>query len=519
MCNRLQSIDCIEHYGFGNHIHGKPTKKQKATKIIKRKTMKTLNRKNTNLESTAPIKIIQFGEGNFLRAFVDYAFQKLNQEANFDAGIAVVQPIDRGMVKMLNDQDGLYTLFLKGIQKGKEIQHKELITNIVKGVDPYSNFQDYLSLAKEEELQFIISNTTEAGIAYVNTDTMDIQPPSSFPAKLTLLLHERFKHFKGDANKGLTIIPCELINHNSDNLKEIILKYADDWKLGEDFKTWLNTHSTFHNTLVDRIVPGYPKDEIEAYNAQLDYRDNLIVAAETFFLWVIEGDEKLKEKLPFHKTDLDVKIVADMQPYRTRKVRILNGAHTAMVPFSLLYGNTTVKQTVDNDFTGTFVNNAIFNEINHTLPMAKEELDSFAEEVLDRFRNPFIIHNLSSIALNSVSKFKVRVLPSLLQYADTHKKIPTNLTFSFAALIRFYKGSWKGENLPVNDSDDIVNAFAKIWESNNYLEIAKKVLSNAEYWGEDLTQVVNLTEAVALALEEIDTNGIEVGFANYSKRY
>ncbi len=481
--------------------------------------MQPLNRTVTHLKSTSPIKVVQFGEGNFLRAFVDYAFQKLNQEANFDAGIAVVQPIERGLVNMLNGQDGLYTLFLKGIQKGKEIQHKELITNIVKGVDPYSNFTEYLNLAKEEALQFIISNTTEAGIAYVDTDTMEMQPPNSFPAKLTVLLYERFKHFKGDPGKGLTIIPCELINHNSDTLKEIILKYSDDWNLGEDFKNWLTTHSSFHNTLVDRIVPGYPKDEIEEYNAQLSYKDNLIVAAETFLLWVIEGDEALKEKLPFHKTDLDVKIVNDMQPYRTRKVRILNGAHTAMVPFSLLYGNTTVKQTVDNHFTGQFVNNAIFNEINHTLPMAKEELDSFAEEVLDRFRNPFIIHNLSSIALNSISKFKVRVLPSLLEYIDIHKKIPTNLTFSFAALIRFYKGTWKGENLPVNDSDEIVEAFAKIWESNNYLEIANKTLGNKSYWGEDLTQVKNLSEAVALALEEIETNGIEVGYANYSKRF
>ena len=271
--------------------------------------------------------------------------------------------------------------------------------------------------------------------------------------------------------------------------------------------------------MVDRIVPGYPKDEIEAYNAQLSYKDNLVVAAETFFLWVIEGAAKLKEKLPFHKTDLDVKIVEDMQPYRTRKVRILNGAHTAMVPFSLLYGNTTVKQTVDNDFTGAFVNNAIFNEINQTLPMDKKELDSFAEEVLDRFRNPFIIHNLSSIALNSISKFKVRVLPSLLEYIALNKKLPTNLTFAFAALIRFYKGTWKGESLPINDSADIVDAFAEIWKSDDYVEIAIKTLGNTAYWGEDLTQKENLTDAVALALKEINDNGIEIGFANFSKRY
>ncbi|WP_100610719.1 tagaturonate reductase [Confluentibacter lentus] len=481
--------------------------------------MKKLNRKNVGLETKLPIKIVQFGEGNFLRAFVGYAFQELNKVTDFNAGIAVVQPIDKGLVTMLNDQDGLYTLFMKGVKKGEEIQNIELISNIVKAVDPYANFNDYLSLAKEESLEFIISNTTEAGIAYVDSDTPTMQPPSSFPAKLTLLLHERFKYFNGDANKGLTIIPCELINHNAETLKDIILKYVLDWNLGNDFKTWLLESNAFHSTLVDRIVPGYPKDEIENYNSQLNYQDNLIVAAEAFFLWVIEGGSDLKAKLPFNKTDLDVKIVDDMQPYRTRKVRILNGAHTAMVPFSILYGNKTVKQSVDNAFTGELINKAVFNEIIDTLDMDKAELHSFADEVFDRFRNPFIIHNLSSIALNSISKFRVRVLPSLLEYVKIHKKLPTNLTFALAALIRFYKGTWNGEILPVQDSEDIVATFAEIWKSNDYLEIAKNTLSNKDYWGEDLTKIDSFKEAVALALKEIDTNGIEAGYNNYSKKF
>lgn len=480
---------------------------------------KKLNRANLGLEKKLPIKVIQFGEGNFLRAFVEYAFQKLNQEANFNAGVAVVQPIDRGMVDMLNDQDGLYTLFLKGVQKGKEIQHKELITNIVKGVNPYLNFQEYINLAKEEELQFIISNTTEAGIAYVQNDTLEMQPPSSFPAKLTVLLNERFKHFNGATDKGLTIIPCELINHNSEQLKEIILKYANDWNLGGSFINWINTACSFHSTLVDRIVPGYPKDEIETYNAQLDYKDNLIVAAEVFLLWVIEGDAELKKKLPFHKTDLDVKIVADMQPYRTRKVRILNGAHTSMVPFSLLYGNETVKETVDNSFTGAFVNKAIFDEINDVLPMDKAELDSFAEEILDRFRNPFIKHKLADIALNSISKFKVRVLPSLLEYQEKNGKLPTNLTFAFACLIRFYKGTWKGKALPIKDSQDIVHTFNEVWAKNDTKLVAESILSNTSFWEEDLTNVNQLKEAIAYALDEIEVHGIEKGYANFSNKY
>ncbi|WP_298554180.1 tagaturonate reductase [uncultured Algibacter sp.] len=478
-----------------------------------------LHRKNIGLTEHPPVKIIQFGEGNFLRAFVGYAFQELNKKATFNGGIAVVQPIDKGLVEMLNNQDGLYTLFMKGVKKGEEIQEVELIENIVKGVNPYLNFEEYLSLAKEESLEFIISNTTEAGIAYVSTDSPNMKPPSSFPAKLTVLLYERFKHFKGATNKGVTIIPCELINYNAKTLKEIILKYVSDWKLENGFKTWLLESNTFHNTLVDRIVPGYPKDEIELYNAKLDYKDNLIVAAEVFLLWVIEGGNTLKEKLPFDKTKLDVKIVNDMQPYRTRKVRILNGAHTAMVPFSLLYGNKTVKQSVDNSFTGAFINTAVFNEIIDTLDMDKSELNSFADEVFDRFRNPFISHNLSSIALNSISKFKVRVLPSLLEYVNIHNKVPTNLTFAFACLIRFYKGMWQGNTLPVQDSEAIVLKFSEIWKSNDYFLVAESVLSIEDYWGEDLTHVENLTEAIAFALKEIETNGIEKGFANYSQQF
>ena len=478
--------------------------------------MKKLNRKNNGLEATLPIKVIQFGEGNFLRAFVEYAFQKLNQEVDFNAGIAVVQPIDRGMVDLLNAQDGLYTLFMKGIKNGVETQEKELITNIVKGVDPYANFDDYLALAKEEALEFIISNTTEAGIAHVAGDTVGMRPPTSFPAKLTVLLYERWKHFDGAAEKGLTLIPCELINHNSDTLKQIILTYIEEWNLEDTFKNWVLNACSFHNTLVDRIVPGYPRDQIKDYNKQLDYEDNLIVSAETFFLWVIEGDADLKRKLPFDKTDLDVKIVADMQPYRTRKVRILNGAHTAMVPFSLLYGNETVKESVDNDFTGAFIRSAVFDEIIPTLDMDKNELEQFANDVFDRFRNPFIKHQLASIALNSISKFKVRVLPSLLEYVEKNNALPQHLVFAFACLIRFYKGEWKDEKLPVNDDAALVAELSAIWSSNDYTLIAKEVLSKESYWDQNLTAIKGLAEAMAHALELIEKQGVEQGFKTFT---
>lgn len=476
--------------------------------------MKKLNRINTGLEKLQPIKVVQFGEGNFLRAFVDYAFHKLNKEVDFNAGIAIVQPLKDGMVNMINDQDGLYTLFMNGIKKGEKIQDIELITNIVKTINPYTEFANYLALAKEEELQFIVSNTTEAGIEFIESDTPDMQPPVSFPAKLTVLLYERFKHFNGDVSKGVTIIPCELIDYNSETLKKYILQYVDLWKLEVAFKTWVSDACTYHSTLVDRIVPGYPRAEIEEYNNKLDYQDNLIVAAEPFFLWAIEGGDALKAKLPFHKTDLNVKIVDDIRPFKMIKVRILNGAHTAMVPFSLLYGNKLVMETVNGDFTGKFVNSVI-GEISETLDMDKNEIAAYSEEVMDRFKNPFIKHALADIALNSISKFKVRVLPSLLGYYNANKKLPVNLTFSLASLIRFYKGTWSGQSLPVKDGEDIISFFEGLWKSDDYEKIARLTLQNKSFWDEDLTEIPGLTKAITIALEEIDANGIENGFANF----
>ena len=478
--------------------------------------MKKLNRINTGLEKLQPIKVVQFGEGNFLRAFVDYAFQRLNKEVDFNAGVAIVQPLKEGMINIINEQEGLYTLFMNGIKKGEKIQDIELITNIVKAVNPYTNFADYLALAKEEELQFIVSNTTEAGIEFIESDTPDIQPPVSFPAKLTVLLYERFKHFNGDASKGLTIIPCELIDYNSETLKKYILQYCDLWELGADFKNWVSDACTYHSTLVDRIVPGYPRAEIEEYNNKLEYQDNLIVAAEPFFLWAIEGGDALKQKLPFHKTNLNVKIVDDIRPFKMIKVRILNGAHTAMVPFSILHGNKLVMETVNGDFTGKFVNSVI-SEISETLDMDKKEITAYTEEVMDRFKNPFIKHALADIALNSISKFKVRVLPSLLQYYNANKKLPTNLTFSLACLIQFYKGTWNNEILPVKDSPEVVEAFKNAWQLETLDLVVAKILANTEFWGEDLTKIKGLSEALVLALNEIKANGIEQGFANFSK--
>ena len=477
--------------------------------------MKILNRRNANITEPLPIKVVQFGEGNFLRGFVDFVIDKLNKEANFNAGVAVIQPLAVGLLELLNEQDGLYNLFMKGVKEGEEIQEQRTISCVQKGINPYKDYDEYLKLAEEESLEFIISNTTEAGIAYDESDTLEGTPHNSFPAKLTALLYKRFQYFKGDKAKGLTIIPCELINYNADTLKKIILQYAELWELESDFVNWINNSNSFHNTLVDRIVPGYPKDDIESYQSKLELEDKLIVSAEVFLLWVIEGGEELKAKIPFDQIDENILVVEDMQPYRTRKVRILNGAHTTMVPFSLLFGNETVKETVDHEFTGAFVREAIFNEIIPTLSLPEEELKTFAEEVLDRFRNPFIKHQLASIALNSVSKFKVRVLPSLLAYENKCNRLPLHLTFAFACLIRFYRGEWNNQTLPINDDESVMAELKRIWELHSYQEISEQALKNEKFWDQDLTQVPGLKDQVAMALELIETKGIEEGYNKF----
>ncbi|SHJ94910.1 tagaturonate reductase [Epilithonimonas mollis] len=475
-----------------------------------------LNRENLGLNEKLPIKFLQFGEGNFLRAFVDYLIDKMNKEAGFNAGVAVVQPTQGGLVDMLEAQDNLYTLFVRGVKKGKIVDDQRVISAVQRSFSPYDNYAEYLELAKGEDLQFILSNTTEAGIAFDESETsLNSGPHRNFPAKVTSFLYERFKHFNGADDKGLHIIPCELIENNALTLKEYILKYAQLWNLEADFSAWVQNSNHFHNTLVDRIVPGYPREEKDEYEAKLDYDDNLMVVCEAFLLWVIEGDEKLKALIPFDKIDDQVLVVDDITPYRTRKVRILNGAHTAMLAFSVLDGKETVKEAIDADFAGQWISDTVYNEIIPTLDLPTEELTAFSDEVFDRFRNPFLKHLLSSIALNSVSKFKVRVLPSLMKYVEIKNELPTNLTFALAALIRFYQGVFDGKQLPVSDDAPVLERFREIWSSSDLGEVTKAALSEPSFWDQDLTAVPGLTEAITKALSAIDSTGIEEGYKSF----
>lgn len=473
-----------------------------------------LNRELYKNHKSYPVKVIQFGEGNFLRAFVDWQIDKMNKEADFNGSVAVVQPLEGGLIHMLNEQDCLYTLYLQGIQNGKATKTHTVIDCIDRAVDPYKDYNKYLELAEIPSVRFIISNTTEAGIVFENDDKLEGGCQKGYPSKLTALLYHRFKTFNGALDKGLNIIPCELIDRNGEKLKEIVLKYAEIWNLGDEFITWINTANTFFCSLVDRIVPGYPRDTIEEVRTELGYDDNLVDVGEVFHLWVIEGPQCLKEELPIEKAGLNVKIVDDMTPYRTRKVRILNGPHTAMVPVAYLYGLDTVGETVDHEIMGQYVRELIFDEIVPTLDLPHDELVQFGNDIIERFQNPYVKHYLMSIALNSMSKYKTRDLPSLTEYLKRKGELPRKLVFSLAALIEFYKGKRGNEDIKLADDEHILELYKNLWSECDGSEsglktLVTKVLAYDRNWGMDLNEIESLTQAVTDNLILIEKAGMK----------
>ena len=408
-----------------------------------------------------PERIIQFGEGGFLRGFVDWMIQKLNDAGEFNGNIVVVQPIEQGMCDMLTAQNCGYTHFIRGVE-GVE---KTVVNSISRCVKPYEDYDAFLALAHNPDFRFIVSNTTEAGIAYVEGDKLTDRPAKSYPAKLTALLFERFKAGLG----GFIILPCELIDQNGVKLREIVLRYAKEWELGADFINWVETENHFCFTLVDRINTGYPKGE----DMNLGYEDNLVNTSEYFHLWVIQGDAKLAEEIPFHKIGLNVIWTDNLEMYRTRKVRILNGAHTSTVAYAMLSGFDTVKSCIEDEKMYAYIKKCVFEEIIPTLDLPKEELIDYANSVLERFANPYINHYWSSIVLNSVSKFKVRVLPSITEYIKRYNKMPETLLFAFANLIKLYKTDM------ANDDKDVME-FMKNAST-------KEILANTSLWDEDLS--------------------------------
>ena len=449
---------------------------------------------------------IQFGEGNFLRAFVDYCIQILNDKTSFSGKVNIIQPLPEGMIEQLKIQNGKYNLFHEGIIQGKIIRDRMQINCVKQMNNPYQEFDQFLELAENENLTFVFSNTTEAGIVLDTKDQFTDKPPRSFPGKLTRLLHHRYKTFNGDPSKVLHIIPSELIEQNGTKLKKIILELSKIWKLEDHFISWINQNH-FYNTLVDRIVPGFPKKDLDFYKKELFFDDQLIVTCEPFFLWVIEGNPELLKIFPIDRLkEIDVKVVPDLGIFRTRKVRILNGSHTTMVPVGLLHGTKTVSDILKNDFLKTFLSQTLFNEIIPSVDLDKQQLNDYAHSVLERFSNPFIIHKLESISLNSISKFKVRVLPSLISYFRKQGKVPKNLTFSMAALIYFYGKEVSKHPYPLKDDPEIIAFFNKIWSKRNIEKVVVETLSNTDLWDKNLAEISPLKYSLTKALNALATH-------------
>jgi tagaturonate reductase len=460
-------------------------------------------------------KILQFGEGNFLRAFVDWIIQQMNKNIDFDSSVVIVQPIENGYIDRLNSQDNLYTVLLNGIQDNKPVESSEVIDVVEECINPYSDYDKYLNIACSEDLRYIISNTTEAGIDYNKEDKLDDKPQNSFPGKLTALLYKRFTFFNGDRDKGLIIIPCELIDKNGSKLKEMILKYIDLWNLEPDFTNWIENNSIFTNTLVDRIVPGFPKDNREAIFNKLGYVDNCLVQGEIYHLWVIEDKtQKIQKEFPADKAGLNVLFTDDIRPYKQRKVSILNGAHTSIVPVGYLYGIDTVRETVEHDVLGRYLKEVIFDEIIPTVNLPRNELVEFANDVITRFKNPFIRHELFSISLNSTTKYKTRILPSVLKYIEINKGVlPKKLLFSLAALIVFYKGERGTETYKPIDNAEFIEMYNNLWNNfdgskDGIIKITTHILGMKEHWGVDLNDITGINEFVSDSIFDILDNGM-----------
>lgn len=478
--------------------------------------MELLNKSKTG-KKERPVKVLQFGEGNFLRAFVDYMIDIANEQGKFDGDIVLVKPIEFGSLDRFREQESQYTVQLRGIVDGEPKKISRVVTSVTDVVDAYEEYDRYAAFAKLDSLRFIVSNTTEAGIVYDDTDRLELNPPKTYPGKLTKFLYERYQHFQGDVTKGLVMLPVELIDDNGIHLKDCVQKLAALWQLEEGFAAWLEEACVFTSTLVDRIVTGYPKDEAAQLCEEFGYQDNLIVTGEPFALWVIESAKDISGEFPLPDAGLPVIFTDNQKPYKQRKVRILNGAHTSFVLASYLCGNDIVLESMQDELILHFMKQTIFDEVIPTLTLPKEELEEFAQAVITRFHNPYVKHALLAISLNSVSKWRARCMPSFLGYLEQFGKLPKHLTFSLAALLAFYTGSEirdkalighrDGAEYQILDDAAVLAFFAQHSQDDTeaYVHAA---LANTDFWGQDLSALDGVEQAVAADLEEIRTLGM-----------
>lgn len=478
--------------------------------------MELLSKQKTG-KKERPVKVLQFGEGNFLRAFVDYMIDIANEKGEFDGDIVMVKPIEFGTLERFHEQECQYTVQLRGIVDGEAKRINRVVTSVTDVVDAYGEYEKYAEFAKLDTLRFIVSNTTEAGIVYDDTDKFELNPPKTYPGKLTKFLFERYKHFNGAQDKGLVMLPVELIDDNGIHLKECVLKLAKLWKLEDEFIAWINDACVFTSTLVDRIVTGYPRDEAEELCKEFGYQDNLIVTGEPFALWVIESTRDISDELPLPKAGLPVIFTDNQKPYKQRKVRILNGAHTSFVLASYLCGNDVVLESMNDELILNFIKATIFDEVIPTLTLPKQELDEFAEAVLTRFNNPYVKHAHLSISLNSVSKWRARCMPSFLGYIEKEGKVPPHLTFSLAALMVFYTGTEirdkalighrDGQEYNIMDDAAVLEFFAAN-SGKEPKEFAHAVLANTDFWGQDLSALAGVEETIVSYLTDIRELGM-----------
>ena len=464
-----------------------------------------------------PVKVLQFGEGNFLRAFVDYFIDIANEKTDFNGSVVLVKPIPFGSLDRFHEQDCRYTVILRGLEGGQPVEKTRLITSVSDAVDAGSEYEKYAGFARVPSLRFIVSNTTEAGIVLDREDSFDACPPRSYPGKLTKFLFERAEHFDYAPDKGLVMLPVELIDDNGIMLKKCVLELAKIWNLGDRFIAWLNDACVFTSTLVDRIVTGYPRDDAASLCETLGYEDQLLDTAEPFGLWVIESPRDLSDELPLPSCGLPVIFTDNQKPYKQRKVRILNGAHTSFVPAAFQMGYDIVLDAMKDPLIASFMQDTLHQEVIPTLTLPKEDLLSFADAVTLRFGNPFIKHALLSICLNSVSKWRARCMPSLLVYEQQNGSLPERLTFSLAALISLYRGgSLKDGKLeclrdgqPYTLQDDAaVLSFFDENKSTPAAELAAAFIGREDFFGPDLKAVPGLIDAVAAYLSEIEASGV-----------
>lgn len=478
--------------------------------------MNVLNKKMTGAIDR-PIKVVQFGQGNFLRAFVDYMIDVANERGQFNGNIVLVKSTERGNLDTFHAQDYQYTVSLRGVVDGTAQTTNRIITSVCDAVSAYSEYDRYMELAEIDTLRFVVSNTTEAGIVFDPTDKYEYAPPKTFPGKLTKLLYRRFLQFAGDPTKGLIMLPVELIDDNGIVLKECVMKLIDLWKLDSAFKHWVEEACVFTSTLVDRIVTGYPKAaEAEEWN-KLGYIDRLMVTGDPFALWVIESQKDISKELPLHQAGLPVIYTDNHKPYKQRKVRILNGAHTSFVLASFLAGNDYVKESMDDPEIHNFIMRTLYDEVIPTLTLPKQELEEFAAAVITRFNNPYVKHALLSISLNSVSKWRARCMPSLLGYHESTGKLPARLTFSLASLMAFYSGREIRDNALIGhrgdqeyrivDDMDVLHFFLNNCKLST-CEFVEAFLSQEAFFGQDLSKIPGLTAAVSAYLDDIKTNGM-----------